>query len=173
MEHKGLRPQNSLKMFTFTKFYAKVLHRRHVSYAAHLIMLNGKLCEKISHKFAPNSLLPPLVPVRRCNGTTAGLDYKEVAWIVLCKVLHWKWACVRIIRIWTVWMIIVPNLRWRTFRYWAIRVTGMWDMGSSPSGQRHNSSADFNLKSITTTQLHFKQASSWPQETPQRKPQAK
>jgi hypothetical protein len=31
-------------------------------------------------------------------------------------------------RIWTVWMIKVPNLRWRIFRYWAFRATDVWDM---------------------------------------------
>jgi hypothetical protein len=32
--------------------------------------------------------------VRRWNGTTAGLDYLEVACTVRYKVLHWQWACV-------------------------------------------------------------------------------
>jgi hypothetical protein len=41
-------------------------------------------------------------------------------------------------------MIIVPNLRWRTFRYWAVRASDVhgiesrWELG--------NSSTDFNLK---------------------------
>ncbi len=38
-------------------------------------------------------------------------------------------------RIWTVWMIIVPNLRWRTFRYWAVRAADVRDIGSSPEGE--------------------------------------
>jgi hypothetical protein len=29
-------------------------------------------------------------------------------------------------------MIIVPNLLWLTFRYWAIRATDVYGMGSSP-----------------------------------------
>jgi hypothetical protein len=32
-------------------------------------------------------------------------------------------------------MIIVPNLRWRTFRYWATRATDVKGMGSSPRGK--------------------------------------
>ena len=32
--------------------------------------------------------------------------------------------------IWTVWMIIVPNLRWRTFRYWAVRASDVQGIGS-------------------------------------------
>ncbi len=38
-------------------------------------------------------------------------------------------------RMWTVWMIIVPNLRWRTFRDWTIRATDVQRMGSSPRGK--------------------------------------
>jgi hypothetical protein len=29
-------------------------------------------------------------------------------------------------------MIIVPHLRWRTFRYWAIRASDVRGIGSSP-----------------------------------------
>jgi hypothetical protein len=31
-------------------------------------------------------------------------------------------------------MIIVPNLRWRTFRYWAVRASDVQGIGSSPIG---------------------------------------
>ncbi len=41
----------------------------------------------------------------------------------------------------------------------------MGDMGLNPFGGRHNSSADFNLNTITTTQLYCKQASSQLQDT--------
>jgi hypothetical protein len=39
-------------------------------------------------------------------------------------------------RIWTVWMIIVPNLRWRTFRYWALRATNLHGIVMSPRRER-------------------------------------
>ncbi len=32
-------------------------------------------------------------------------------------------------------MIIVPNLSWRTFRYWAVRTSDVRDIGSSPEGE--------------------------------------
>ncbi len=48
-------------------------------------------------------------------------------------------------RIWTVWMIIVPHLRWRTFRYWAIRASDVRGTGLS-LGTLGNSSTDFDLK---------------------------
>jgi hypothetical protein len=38
-------------------------------------------------------------------------------------------SCCRIL---TVLMIIVPNLLWRTFRYWAVRVSDVWGLVSSP-----------------------------------------
>jgi len=41
-------------------------------------------------------------------------------------------------------MKIVPYLRWQTFRYWAVIVTDVWGMGSSPDGGLQNSSTDFN-----------------------------
>ena len=44
-------------------------------------------------------------------------------------------------------MIIVPNLRWRTFRYWAVRATVACGIGSSPAGGAlGNFSTDFDLK---------------------------
>jgi hypothetical protein len=44
-------------------------------------------------------------------------------------------------------MIIVPNLRWQTFRYWAVRATAASGTGSSPAGGKlGNFSADFDLK---------------------------
>ncbi len=54
--------------------------------------------------------------------------------------LHWCRAglfennldCAWKSRIWTVWTKIVPNLRWRIFRYWAVRATDVWNMGSNP-----------------------------------------
>ncbi len=41
-------------------------------------------------------------------------------------------------------MIIVPNLRWRIFRYWAVRAAVMCGIGSSPAGGKlGNFSTDF------------------------------
>ena len=42
-------------------------------------------------------------------------------------------------------MIIVPNLRWRTFRYWAVRATDVWGIGLSPRGEMINICTDLNL----------------------------
>ncbi len=44
-------------------------------------------------------------------------------------------------------MITVPNLRWRTFRYWAIRAT--YGTGSSPERETVNVCTDFNLSNKT------------------------
>jgi hypothetical protein len=65
----------------------------------------------------------------------------------------------------------VPKLRWRTFRYWAVRATDAQDMGSSPGGGKGH--FFININTITTTQLHCKQASSQLEAHPQHKPKAK
>jgi hypothetical protein len=46
------------------------------------------------------------------NGTTAGLGLLEVGWVAHAKIPS----------------PAVPNLRWRTFRYWAIRATDVQDI---------------------------------------------
>jgi hypothetical protein len=44
-------------------------------------------------------------------------------------------------------MIIVPKLRWWTFRYWAVRATVACGIGSSPAGRKLDYfSTDFDLK---------------------------
>ncbi len=63
-------------------------------------------------------------------------------------------------RTWTVWLIIVSNLRWRTFRYWTVRATDVRDMDSSPIGGLAQFLYWLLPKTITTTQLLSKQASS-------------
>jgi hypothetical protein len=47
-------------------------------------------------------------------------------------------------------MIIVSNLHWWTFRYWAVRATDAWGTGSCPKG-KWSICTDFNLSS---TKLH-------------------
>jgi hypothetical protein len=43
-------------------------------------------------------------------------------------------------------MIIMPNLRWQTFRYWAIRTTYVqYGMGSNPGRELVKVCTDFNL----------------------------
>ena len=44
----------------------------------------------------------------------------------------------------------VSNLRWRTFRYWAIRATDMHGMGSSPRREKVNICTDFYLSKETS-----------------------
>jgi hypothetical protein len=46
-------------------------------------------------------------------------------------------------------MIIVPNVCWQTFRYWAIRATDMHGMGSSPGRETFIVCTDFNLSNKT------------------------
>ncbi len=95
----------------------------------------------------------------RCNGTTAGLGYLEVIRHVLEKVLHGQQGC----RIWTVWMIKVPHLRWRTFRYWAIEPLMLETHVRVLLGAWHNSSTDFNPKNNhnNSAPLHASFQSSW------------
>jgi hypothetical protein len=47
-------------------------------------------------------------------------------------------------------MIIVPNLLWLTFRYWATRATDVYSMGSSPRRKMVNTCTDFNLSYKTS-----------------------
>ncbi len=79
---------------------------------------------------------PPLL-VQRCNGTTAGQGYLEVGGIPMQNAPSGNEPVTALscCRIWTVWMIIVPNLRWRIFRYWAVRASDVRDIGSSPEGE--------------------------------------
>jgi hypothetical protein len=70
-------------------------------------------------------------------------------------------------------MIIVPKLRSWTFRYWAVRATDVRDNGSRPTGGRHNASADFHPKPITTQLLSKHASLAIFKMPPQRKPQAK
>jgi hypothetical protein len=68
-------------------------------------------------------------------------------------------------RIWTVWMIIVPHLRWRTFRYWAIRATDVRHGFESHWGHGTIPLLTLTLKTITTTLLLSKQAFSHLEDT--------
>jgi hypothetical protein len=76
----------------------------------------------------------------RYGGVTVLLPvgYLDVGSNLDCARKSPPWAvslCPHCCRIWTVGMIIVPNLRWRTFRFWAVRATDVRDMGSSPFGR--------------------------------------
>ncbi len=60
-------------------------------------------------------------------------------------------------------MIIVPNLRWRTFRYWAVRATVACGVGWSPAGGKlGNFYTNFDLKNPTSkpTSILLQDASS-------------
>ncbi len=48
-------------------------------------------------------------------------------------------------------MLIVPHLRWRTFRYWAIRASDVRGIGSSPTLGNFSTDFDLNIPRIPTT----------------------
>ncbi len=77
---------------------------------------------------------------------------------MLEKVLHdGQWAFVRTIMLYDMNSLNNnTNLRLQTFRYWAVRATDDWDMGSSPFGEWHK----MTLTSKQATRLHGKQVSS-------------
>ncbi len=83
---------------------------------------------------SPNFQQSPLL-VQRCNGTTAGLGHLEVGWNAHAQIPP------QAVNLWpyshavgygqSEWL--VPNLRWRTFRYWAVRATVAGGTGWSPA----------------------------------------
>jgi hypothetical protein len=101
--------------------------------------------------------------LQRCVHWRA-IGYLEIVWIVLETIVHGQWAWVRTIKLLlTVWMIIVPNLCWQTFRYWAVRATTMWETWLSSLASQNNSDT-----------VHSKQASNQIQDTVHKcNPQAK
>jgi hypothetical protein len=103
-----------------------------------------------------------------CNGTTAGLGYLEVVWIVLGKSPPWPASLCPHYHAegyGQSGLQIASNLRWRTFRYWAYRARVYETWGQVPLGEWHNSSTDFNLKPSQQRSFTSKQASSQLQDT--------
>ncbi len=85
---------------------------------------------------------------QRSNGTTAGLGYLEVG----CT------NSPQAVNLWPHFHTVVYRQTdynngvtyagcWQTFRYWSVRATVAWGIGSSPAwGWLGNFSTDFNLK---------------------------
>ncbi len=63
----------------------------------------------------------PHLLVLGCNGTTAGLGYLKIGWNAHAQISY------EALNLW-------PHFRKLTFRYWAVRATVGWGIGSSPAG---------------------------------------